>query len=76
MSWGIAEQIGWGNLERSRLATLTDFNEIFNMSVGIFMGLLLGQIKSVFLQTEEEEFVEYLKDIVPELLHEGRKEKI
>ena len=31
MSWGIDEQLGWGNLEPSRLATLTDFDEIFSM---------------------------------------------
>ena len=31
MSWGIDEQIGWGNLKPSRLATLTDFDEIFSM---------------------------------------------
>ena len=30
MSWGIDDQIGWGNLEPSRLATLTDFDEIFS----------------------------------------------
>ena len=42
----------------------------------VIMGLPLGPIKSVFSQTDEEELVEYLKYMVPQLLYEGRKKII
>ena len=42
----------------------------------VIMGLPLGPIKSEFSQTDEEELVEYLKDVVPQILYEGRKKII